>query len=100
MWNQLQSFDSDRMSIDEMIVLLSHGVIYQNTFESQQVTVPEFLPTALRSLRRAIKARMQDQLEATLKDKRARREAMAPAEERRAKLDTEIAELEKQLQSV
>lgn len=100
MWEQLQNFDADRLSVDEMIVLASHGKMYQAEFESQMVPVPEWLPMAVKSLRRSIRARHQDMLEALLKEKRSRREALTPAEERRSKLDTEIADLEKQLQEV
>jgi len=100
MIQQLKNFDVDRMDLDELVGLASFGRIIGDEFDKLSGEIPEWLQANLKSLRREIHARQADALEALLKEKKARRDNLTPAEERRKKLDEEIAALEAKVSQV
>lgn len=97
MLEKLRRFDCARMDMEELIELSSYTRALWLEFGYLGVPAPEWLETRTRELRREIVSRNQDALEARLRELKARREALAPAEEKRTKLDEEIAALEQKL---
>lgn len=95
MIQKLKNLDLERMDLDDAIELLTVANSVHATYDTEQVDVPEWLDTSIRELKREIRARQQDSRERRLKELKARREALATTEEKRAKIDREIAELEK-----
>jgi hypothetical protein len=94
---RLKSVDTDRCDIDELVELCALGRTFRAEYEQVGVEVPEWLDANLKSLRREVRARVADSLDKTLREKKARLEALTPAEEKRSKLAAEIAALEQKL---
>jgi len=99
MLNKLRSFDCDRLELEELVELLAYGKMLRAEFEVHS-EVPEWLDVRLRELRREISTRNQDNIDKRLRTLKARREALLPDEEKRTKLDAEIAALEQKAGSV
>lgn len=97
MLEKLRNLEVDRLNIEEAVVLAAFGRNFKAEFAFQNCDVPEWLDARLRELSREISVRTQDALEAKLKKAKALRETLKPAEERRAELDTQIADLEAKL---
>lgn len=95
MLQKLKNLDMERMDLDEAIELLSVANAMRVTYDAEQVEVPEWVDTSIRELKREIRSRQQDSRERRLKELKARREALATVDEKRAKIDREIADLEK-----
>jgi len=95
MVQKLKSLDLERMDLDDAVELLSVANLMHATYNTEQVDVPEWLDTSIRELKREIRTRQQDSRERRLKELKSRREALATTEEKRLKIDNEIAELEK-----
>lgn len=94
---KLKSFDADRVDMDEMITLSAAARIVVAEYESNKVPVPEWLVDGRTSLTRAIDSRRKDSVAKSLKEKKARREALRSSEEKKADLDKDIAALEAEL---
>lgn len=99
MLDLLKSFDVERLDMDQLIELSAYGRMMANEYQTSGES-PEWLDINLKQIRRELRARQADQLEKTLRDKKARLEATLPAEQKRQKLEAEIAELEARLQAV
>jgi hypothetical protein len=99
MFDKLKSYDIDRASVDELIALAALAAAMIAEYQTNQLGAPEWVTTRLKSIRREIKTRVQDQLEAKLAEAKARRESLRTTEEKRTVLDAEIAALTAQLQS-
>lgn len=95
MLEQLRNFDAKRLDLEELVELSAIGTTIKNEFDRVTVETPEWLDANLKSLRREIKARQADQIEAALREKRLQVERMTPVEERRKKAQEELAELER-----
>jgi len=92
---KLKNLDMERMDLDDAVELLTVANSMRVTYDAEQVEVPEWLDTSVRELKREIRSRQQDSRERRLKELKARREALATPDEKRAKIEKEIAELEK-----
>ena len=100
MLNQFRNFDADRCDVAELMELAAFGRALRAEFAAHNVEEPEFVDVQLKSLAREIRTRNADQLARTLREKKARLQALKPAEQRREELAAEIADLEKQLATV
>lgn len=94
MFDQLKNLDIDRMDLDEAVALLAFGKAVRAEYDSVQVEVPEWVDARIRELKREIHARQADSRDKRLRELKARREALKPAEERRSEIDAEIKRLE------
>lgn len=97
MLNQFRSFNTDGADMDVLIAMSAFGVGLRDSYRLLTGEVPEWVSIQLKVISREVKSRLADGLEKRLREAKARRTALAPAEEKRAALDMEIAELEKQL---
>ncbi len=95
--NALRNFDANRFELEDLIELSAIGRLYQTEAQQMAAEEPEWLSASLREVRREIRTRQQDALEKNLKEKKARLQALKPAEQRRAELAKEIEELEAKL---
>jgi len=100
MIQQLKNFDVDRMDIEQLVELSAVGRVIVDEFDKTGAETPEWLTTNLKSLRREIRARQADALEALLREKQSRLESLKPAEQRRADLAGEIETLKQKLAGV
>jgi hypothetical protein len=94
MLEQLKHLDLDRISLEEAVELAVYAKLLHAEFEAQQVDVPAWLDDRSRELKREIRVRQQDAVEKRIRELKARREALLPAEEKRTKIEQEIATLE------
>ncbi len=67
-------------------------------YQELGLETPEWVSDKMLDVEREITFRVKSELQRRLKTSKARRSALATADEKRATLDTEIAELEKRLQ--
>ncbi len=67
-------------------------------YQELGLETPEWVSDKMLDVEREITFRVKSELQRRLKTSKARRSALATADEKRSSLDTEIAELEKRLQ--
>lgn len=95
MLNELKNFAVQRCGIEELVELSSFGRTLVTEFEALGVEVPEWITENLASIRREIKTKNAERLAAKVKSIRTRLEALATPDERKAKLQQELDQLEK-----
>ena len=95
----LRTYNAERMDVETMIELSASAKLIASEFAAYGVALPEWFGPAQTSLTRAIKARVADDLAARLQKLQARREVLSTPDEKRSKLDAEIAALKDKLQS-
>lgn len=91
---ELKNFTASRMDLEELVDLSAKARTLEAEFGTLGVELPEWVGVQIKSLRREIKSRNAESLAAKLTSLKARRAAIATPDEKRTKLDAEIAELE------
>lgn len=91
---ELKNFTASRMDLEELVELSAKARTLEGEFGTLGVDLPEWIGVQIKSLRREIKSRNAESLAAKLTSLKARRAAIATPDEKRQRLDTEIAELE------
>lgn len=92
--NALKGFVADRLDLDELVALYAFAGYMARTYDDLAVAVPSWLPAKTKEVKREIERRTADEKERKLAELKARRMAMATPDEKRARLDAEIAALE------
>lgn len=87
------------VALEDLMALSAFATSLLSAYDAHKVAVPEWITDANAALSREIKTRVRDELEARLKKIKAQRESLKTAEEKRAALDREAAELEAALGS-
>lgn len=87
--DEFRQFNTDGLSIDQMIGLSQFGKQLKAEYESHQLEVPEWVEDQLKVLKREITARSADAREARLKEIDSRLAALESNEEKRKKLQEE-----------
>lgn len=95
--DQIRTFEVEGMALEDLVALSAQTRMVQAEFEALKIDAPEFLDLKGKEIRREILSRQADRLQKMLREKKSRREALMPAEEKRQTLDKEIAELEARL---
>lgn len=98
--NQFKQFDATRMSLDELVELAMYGRALRTEYEQLALEEPEFVDIQLKAIRREIQTRNADKLESRLRELKVRREALKTPTQKKADIEKEIRDLEKQLQEV
>jgi hypothetical protein len=98
--HEFKNFDANRLDIDELVALAAFGRLLRDEYEAHTLDEPEWVGIQLKSLRREIQTRNADKMEKLLREKKARLETLKSPTEKRAELQKEIKELEKQLTAV
>lgn len=93
MYSQLRQLNLQRAETDELVAILAFGRQMVSTFGSFSIPAPEWLTDNITALEREVRSRHQDMLENRLREIRSRRETLRTAEEKRAAIDREEAEL-------
>ena len=93
----LKTFSADRLSLDELLMLRATARVLRSEYGTQVIPAPEWLEDAERRLNRELYLRRQDELEKQLREARNARAAIATPDEKRGRLDDQIAALEKLL---
>lgn len=63
MLQEFRSFDVNRKSLDELVVLAAFGRQLSEEYEYREIDAPEWLGVQLKTLKREIRNRVADQLE-------------------------------------
>jgi gas vesicle protein len=100
MLNEFKSFNVERANDEELVALAAFGRVLRAEYESSNIEVPTWVTDNLRTLRREIASRNADNLEKTLREKKARLEALKPAEQRREELQKEIDALQEKVNAL
>lgn len=95
--NKLKTFSADSLSLDELLSLRATARLLRGEYELQVIPLPEWLEDAERRLNRELYLRRQDELEKRLREARNARAAIATPDEKRGRLDEQIASLERLL---
>jgi hypothetical protein len=94
MLSELKNFRASSMDLEELVELSAKARLLETEFGTLGVDVPEWVGVQIASLRREVKSRNAESLANKLATLKARRAAIATPDEKRAKVDQEIAELE------
>lgn len=94
---QIKAMDVSSASVDELVLAFSTIKTALEGYYSLGVDVPEYLLGLQKDIKREVDERSRTEKERKLKTLRARREALKTPDEKRAGVDAQIAELEKQL---
>ncbi len=97
MISELKNLDVRRPDLPELVELSVYARSLVAEFEALGIETPEWLTVNTASIRREIKTRNQDRLAEKLRSAKSRLETLKTPDEKRAGLQTEIEQLEKQL---
>ena len=100
MLDRFKSFDTERMDVDDLVALAAFGRQLRAEYEALQLEEPEFVDVQIKTLRREIHARNQDNLAARKRTLQNQLEALQTPTEKKAKLQKQLADINKQLQEV
>jgi len=100
MLEHFKNFDVNRMSIEQLVSLAAYGRQLRDEYEHLQLEEPDWVDVQLKALRREIASKNADHLEALLREKKSRLEALKTPGEKRATIEKEIVGLQKQLAKV
>jgi hypothetical protein len=85
---------SSRLELEEMVSLRSMLKNIAANFEDLKLDIPSWISTKLQDVEVVIKDKVRAERSAALTKLRARRDALMTADEKRKKLDEDIASLE------
>lgn len=100
MLENLKNFNTTHASINDMVSLRAYARTLVAEFEFQNVEMPEWAETQIKSLDRQIALKNADRLEARRTEIRARLENLKTPVEKKSDLRKELAQLDKQLTAV
>jgi DNA repair ATPase RecN len=92
-----KNFSADRMDLDELVALSAFGKSLRAEYEALQLEEPEFVAVQINTLKREIRSRVADKLEARKRELANRIDSLKTPKEKKAELEAELAKLEKQL---
>lgn len=92
-----KTYSADRMDVEEMISLSAFGKGLKAEFAEFGLEVPEFVELQLKSLRRDIKSKVSDKLEAEKKRLQSQLENLKTPQERKTELRKQLAKVNDQL---
>jgi hypothetical protein len=95
--NALKTFTVERMDVYEMIGLLDDAERLRSRCESMNVDEPDFLGLTINTLKREIRSRMADKLEAEKRRLTAQLDALKTNAERKAELQRQLEAVNSQL---
>ena len=95
MLNDFKNFNTDALELDQLVALAAFGRAQRAEYEAQRVPEPEYVAEQLNTLRREIETRMSDRREARKREIKAQLDSLQTKEERRSKLESELADLER-----
>lgn len=94
-----KTFTKERMSIEELVEMAAIGRLLKHEFLENKVDPPEIIDINLKSLRREIKSKQADQLEAQLKQAQQTLDHMKSPGEKRESLEKTIQLLQARLEN-
>lgn len=97
--NEFKNFQVDRMDTDDLVALVAFGHQLRDQYEKFGLEVPDFVTDNLKTLTREIKMKTAQTLEARRKSLLAQKEALKTTAERKRDIETELKEVEAQLQT-
>ena len=92
-----KNFSADRMDLDELVALSAFGKSLRAEYEALQLEEPEFVAVQINTLKREIRSRVADKLEARKRELANRIDSLKTPKEKKAELEAELQKLEKQL---
>lgn len=92
-----KNFSADRMDVDELVSLCAFGKAIRAEYDALQLDEPEFVGIQLASLKREIRSRVADKLEARKRELTARIDSLKTPAQKKAELEAELKKLEAQL---
>lgn len=98
--SNFKSFSIDRLDVDEMVALLAFGKSLRAEYESLQIEEPEFVSTQINTLKREIRAKLSDKLEAKKRELAARIDSLKTPAQKKNELEAELKRIESQLVGV
>jgi hypothetical protein len=97
MLNDFKTFVASRLQIEDLVALSAFGRQLRDEYLAHGVEVPEYVDTHMKSLKREIRARVADKLEARRKELQAKiQNAKTPAQ-RLQEARKELKAVEEQL---
>lgn len=92
-----KNFSADRMDLDELVALSAFGKSLRAEYEALQLEEPDFVGVQINTLKREIRSRVADKLEARKRELANRIDSLKTPKEKKAELEAELQKLEKQL---
>lgn len=92
-----KTFTADRMEPDELVALYSFGNGLKASFEELNLEVPEYVELQLKTLKREIRGRYADKLEAEKRRIKAQLDGLKTTAERKTELRKQLESVETQL---
>lgn len=92
-----KTYSADRMDVEEMLSLSAFGKGLKAEFVEFGLEVPEYVELQLKSLRRDIRSKVSDKLEAEKKRLQSQLENLKTPQERKTELRRQLAKVNDQL---
>jgi len=96
---RIKAVNAERIDLDDAVELFALGGIVKTTYDGNQLEAPEALRDGIEGLGKLIKTKRKENLERAYREAKARRASLSTAEEKRGREDSEIARLEKLLET-
>ena len=93
MLDQFRSFNSEGSDLDELVAMSAFGKQLRAEYETQGISIPEFVDDNLRAIKREIESQTADRRAARVRELKAQRDGLKTAAERREAIDKELADL-------
>ena len=95
MLSEFKNFTAARLQLEDLVALEAYGHGLRLAYERLQVDEPQYVDMQLKSLRREIRTRVADKLEARKKEVQRSLDSLKTPTQRKQELQKELAELEK-----
>jgi hypothetical protein len=92
-----KTFRADQLDVDQLIEIESFGMQLRAGFERHGLDEPAYVDLQLKAVKRDIRSRSRETLEAKRLELMARRDSLKTPTERRSELELELEKLNKQL---
>lgn len=93
--NKLQNLSADRMTLDEALMLQADGCNLEVRYKANGLEAPEWLADALVRLEAHVDSVVEDQIDAEIKMRESRLEALKTAGQKRTEQRAALAKLKK-----
>lgn len=92
-----KNISTDRLNVEELIVASAFGRTLKAEFEIHGVDVPEYVDGTLKALKREIKGKISDKLDAERRRLMAQLETLKTPTQKKADLTKQLQQIEKRL---
>lgn len=98
--NAIRQFNTEREPLEDLVVMLALGQLIMAEYEKLNIDEPDWLAPKVKAIRRQAQLTVRDQQEKRLAEAKMRLESLKTPQEKKAQLQKEINQLQRQMAEV